>query len=125
MSAIVLFAHGARDPEWARPVQAIRSRMLELEPGLRVDTAYLEFMSPTLPETIDKLAATGTRDILIVPLFMAQSGHTKRDLPALLNAARLRHPSLTLRIATPIGEAPEVVLAIARYACAAAGTALP
>lgn len=124
MSAIVLFAHGARDPEWARPVQAIRSRMLELEPGLRVDTAYLEFMSPTLPETIDKLAATGTRDILIVPLFMAQSGHTKRDLPALLDAARSRHPSLTLRIATPIGEAPEVVLAIARYACAAAGTAL-
>ncbi len=119
MSAVILFAHGARDPQWARPVRAIRSRMLALEPWLRVETAFLEFMSPTLPEAIDSLSAAGIRDVLVLPLFMAQSGHTKRDLPALLDAARVRHPTLSLRVATPIGEAPEVVDAIARYACAA------
>ncbi|MCK7502329.1 MAG: CbiX/SirB N-terminal domain-containing protein [Comamonadaceae bacterium] len=48
--------------------------------------------------------------------FMAQSGHTKRDLPALLAAAWERHPQLDIKLAVPIGEAPDVVSAIARYA---------
>lgn len=119
MSALVLFAHGARDPEWARPIQAVRSRILAREPGLRVEVAYLEFMSPTLPEVIEQLAVAGTREVVIIPLFMAQSGHTKRDLPALLEQAHRRHPEVAVRLATPIGEAPEVVEAIAAYACAA------
>ena len=49
-------------------------------------------------------------------MFMAQSGHTRRDLPALLDEARGRHPGLRLEVAAPIGEAPAVVAAIAEYA---------
>jgi len=116
MKAIVLFAHGARDPEWAKPILAIRAAMLERAPQVRVEAAFLEFIAPQLPETIDGLVAAGHHDITIVPMFMAQSGHTKRDLPALLDAAIARHAGLALHLATPIGEAAGVVAAIAEYA---------
>jgi len=116
MKATILFAHGARNPEWAQPILAIRDTMLALQPTARVEAAFLEFIAPLLPDAIDALASAGYDDIVIVPIFMAQTGHTKRDLPALLEAARTRHPGLQLRVATPIGEAPSVVAAIAGYA---------
>ena len=115
-SATILFAHGARNPEWRKPLEAIRDAVLARRPGARVEIAFLEFLEPTLPEAVDRIAAEGYRELAIVPIFMAQSGHTKRDLPALLAAARERHPRLDIRLAIPIGEASEVVSAIAAYA---------
>jgi len=116
MQARILFAHGARNPDWAQPILAIREAMLARRPETRVEVAFLEFIAPQLPETIDGLVADGFRAIVIVPIFMAQSGHTKRDLPALLDAARARHDGLAITVATPIGEAASVVAAIAEYA---------
>lgn len=115
-SATILFAHGARNPEWRKPLEAIRDAMLAAAPGRRVELAFLEFLAPSLPEAIDAVAGEGCRELVIVPIFMAQSGHTKRDLPALLAAAWERHPQLEIRLAIPIGEAPDVVRAIAAYA---------
>jgi sirohydrochlorin cobaltochelatase len=114
--ATILFAHGARNPEWRKPLEAIRDAMLAAEPGRRVEVAFLEFLDPSLPQAIDAVAAAGCRELVVVPIFMAQSGHTKRDLPALLAAAGERHPRLEIRLAIPMGEAPEVVRAIAAYA---------
>ena len=42
MHGIVLFAHGARDPEWARPFEAIRDRIRTARPECPIDLAYLE-----------------------------------------------------------------------------------
>lgn len=116
MKAKILFAHGARNPDWAQPILSIREAMLKRRPEARVEVAFLEFIAPQLPQAIDLLVAGGCRDIVIVPIFMAQSGHTKRDLPALIDAARARHAGLNITVATPIGEAATVVAAIADYA---------
>lgn len=117
-TATILFAHGARNPQWRKPLEAIRDAMLAREPGARVELAFLEFLPPTLSEAIDGIVAAGHKRLTIVPIFMAQSGHTKRDLPAILAAAWERHPQLDIRLATPIGEARDVVQAIAAYALA-------
>ncbi len=114
--ATLLFAHGARNPEWRKPLETIRAAMLERQPQARVEVAFLEFLPPSLPEAIDVLAAEGRRDLVIVPVFMAQSGHTQRDLPALLAAATQRFPDVAIRVAAPIGEVPSVVHSIAAYA---------
>ncbi|TRZ66877.1 MAG: cobalamin biosynthesis protein CbiX [Rhodocyclaceae bacterium] len=116
MKAKILLAHGARNPDWARPILGIREAMLARRPEARVEVAFLEFIAPQLPETIDTLVADGCLELVIVPIFMAQSGHTKRDLPALLDAARARHEGLVIEVLTPIGEAASVVAAIAGYA---------
>lgn len=121
---IILFAHGARNPDWAKPLEAIRESMLVRQPRAKVELAFLEFIPPRLPEAIDRFAQAGIAEIVVVPIFMARSGHTKRDLPGLLAEAQRRHPSIDVRIAAPIGEAPEVVAAIAAYALACANPAL-
>jgi sirohydrochlorin cobaltochelatase len=115
MRGLVLFAHGARDPEWARPFEAIRDRIHAQRPELPVALAYLEIMSPTLEEALDALAAQGASSITVVPLFMAQGGHLKKDLPRILDDIRARKPGLAVSLETAIGDVPELLDAIAAW----------
>ena len=39
---LLLFAHGARDPNWARPFEAVRARLRELAPGVEVGRHQLQ-----------------------------------------------------------------------------------
>ncbi|NTV12010.1 MAG: cobalamin biosynthesis protein CbiX [Zoogloea sp.] len=115
--AIILFAHGARDPEWAAPVRRIEEYLRAQAPQAHVDVAFLEFMTPSLNEAIDAAAVAGIRRVVVVPVFLASGGHLKRDVPVLVEAARLRHPGCGIELAPPIGEDEHVAQAIA--ACAA------
>lgn len=117
--ALILFGHGARDPQWAQPMQRVATLLAAQAPALAVRLAFLEFMTPTLPEAIDELAVAH-REIVVVPMFMAQAGHLKRDLPQLIEAACARHPALGIRLAGPVGEAEAVLRAIAGHALALA-----
>jgi sirohydrochlorin cobaltochelatase len=115
MRGIVLFAHGARDPEWARPFEAIRDRARRSRPEFPVQLAYLEMMAPTLAQAVDSLVAQGASAITIFPLFMAQGGHLKEDVPKMLDAIRATHPHLPLSLESPIGEVPEILDAITEW----------
>lgn len=116
MSAgLILFGHGARDPQWAEPMRRVAALVRSSNPGLRVELAFLEFIAPTLPDAIDLLAPECGR-ITVVPMFVAQAGHHKRDVPELLRQARERHPSLSVELAPPFGESDDVLAAIAGYA---------
>lgn len=114
--AVVLFGHGARDPQWAGPMQRIRARMLEAPGAPRVELAFLELMAPTLEVAIAGLAADGVTQIAVVPVFLAQGGHLKRDVPLLIEAARAAHPACRIELALAVGEVDGVIDAIAGYA---------
>jgi sirohydrochlorin cobaltochelatase len=88
MHGIVLFAHGARDPEWARPFREICARIRTSRPEYPIELAFLELMEPTLEEAIRSLADRGASAITVFPLFMAQGGHLKDDLPKILGEIR-------------------------------------
>jgi sirohydrochlorin cobaltochelatase len=115
MRGLVLFAHGARDPEWARPFEAIRDRVRAQRPEYPIALAYLEMMSPTLEEAIDTVAGAGASSITVFPLFMAQGGHLKQDLPRILDAVRASRPHVPIRLETAIGDVPELLDAIAGW----------
>ena len=126
-NSIVLLAHGARDPEWARPIEAMAARLRNLLPGTEVTLAFLEFMPPDIDSAVNALAARGARHIRVVPVFLAQAGHVKRELPARVAALRaslsVAHPDLIIELEPAIGEQGEVIDAIARSVARIAGKA--
>lgn len=115
---LILFAHGARDPEWALPFEDIRARVSSRRPDLAVALAYLDIMSPRLDAAVDRMVAEGAADITVAPLFMAQGGHLKTDVPRLLGDAQRRHPGLGLHLLAPVGEVEAVLSAIAAWLAA-------
>jgi sirohydrochlorin cobaltochelatase len=112
-SAVILLAHGAREREWALPFESIRDRLRAA--GLTVELAFLEIMSPSLEETAARLAERGVATVTIVPLLLAQGAHLKRDLPAMVGTIRKRHAKTEFRVMPALGEAPEIVAAIAAW----------
>jgi len=118
-NGLLLFCHGARDPNWARPFEAVMVRIRELQPDMPVALAFLEFMSPGLVDAGQTLAVAGCDNVEVVPLFLGTGGHVRKDLPALMDHLRLAHPQVSWSVQPSIGESPRVIAAIADAAMSA------
>ena len=114
-SALVLFAHGARDPRWAQPFQKLQAIASERLPHAQVELAFLELMEPRLPAVVSQLADAGCTQVSVVPVFLGQGGHVLRDLPPLIQELREKYPQLELTVADAVGESAAVLEAIASY----------
>ncbi|GAC1545663.1 MAG: CbiX/SirB N-terminal domain-containing protein [Collimonas sp.] len=113
--ALVLFAHGARDPNWAAPFVSLQQLIQQQRPQLLVRLAFLELMQPDLPQLLQQLVAAGVNEVSVVPVFLGQGGHVRRDLPALITQAQQQYPQLAITVAQAVGEQPDVQNAIADY----------
>jgi sirohydrochlorin cobaltochelatase len=98
------------------PFEAVAGRIRGAAPQLAVELAYLELMSPTLPEAGERLVGAGCTRVDVVPLFLGTGGHVRQDLPALLEGLRAAHPSVRWRLRPAIGEADSVIDAMAEAA---------
>jgi len=114
-AALVLFAHGSSDPEWAKPFRAIQQKVAAQKPALTVELAFLQLMEPTLAQTVDRLAQSGHTRLTVAPLFMAEGAHLKRDLADLIKTLRERHPEMDLTLLPAAGEVDDVLDAISTW----------
>ncbi|MGI5140285.1 sirohydrochlorin chelatase [Streptomyces sp. CA-106110] len=102
--ALVLVAHGSRDPRALSTVRTLAERVRELRPHLPVHLGHIELNEPLLPDT---LAALGDPGAVLVPLLVSRGHHVKRDIPEAVAAART-----DIRIAAPLGPHPLLVEAL-------------
>ena len=115
-TGLILFAHGARDPRWAAPFEAVAAEVRLQQTQTRVQLAFLEFMQPTLPEAAAQLVQQGCRQIDVLPMFLGSGGHVRQDLPKLLDQIRANFPVVNVRLHPAIGEVGSVTSAMARAA---------
>ena len=120
-TALILFAHGARDPEWANPMRRVQSVVRERVTDVPVELAFLEFMTPTLPECAAQLIAQGAEKVVILPMFIARGGHLKKEVPEMLAVLRCTYPNVEFSLGGAIGEHDAVVQAMASAALEVAG----
>jgi sirohydrochlorin cobaltochelatase len=113
--ALVLFAHGARAAGWAAPFERLRALAAARRPDCTVSLAFLELMTPSLTDEVAALAARGVEHVTVVPVFLGQGGHLRRDLPELVERLRAAHPGLQIAVAGPVGEDPGVLAAMVDY----------
>lgn len=117
---LLLFAHGARDPRWSAPFEAVAEQLRALRPRDAVRLAFLEFMTPSLGQAGAELVRLGCRHVQVLPMFLGAGGHVRKDLPALVQALRDDCPQTTFTLHTAVGEDPGVIAAMASWAAASA-----
>jgi sirohydrochlorin cobaltochelatase len=123
--ALILFAHGARSASWAAPFERLRDLTQSREPEVRVELAFLELMSPRLPDVMSALVAGGTTDITVVPVFLGQGGHVLRDLPLMLDELRVAYPQAAIKVVEAAGENAAVLRALSDYCVSALSDTAP
>ncbi|MET7652326.1 MULTISPECIES: sirohydrochlorin chelatase [unclassified Streptomyces] len=102
--ALVVVAHGSRDPRALSTVRTLLDRVREQRPGLSVRLGHIELNEPLLTDTLADLDAHGTTDAVLVPLLLARGYHVKRDIPEMAAQARVH-----TRVAAPLGPHPFLV----------------
>ncbi len=126
-NAIILFAHGSRDPLWRAPLEAVASAIAAKHPSTPVRCAYLELCSPDLPTVTTEVIAShavyqranGISEALtirIVPMFLGMGKHAREDLPELVTALQSEHPQVSFEVAQAIGEDARVTALLADIA---------
>ena len=120
-TALILFAHGARDPEWANPMRRVQAVVRQRMSIVPVELAFLEFMAPTLPERAAELIAQGADKIVVLPMFVARGGHLKKETPEMIDILRSTYPQVEFSLGNAIGEHEMVVQAMASAALEVAG----
>ncbi|MFB7999219.1 sirohydrochlorin chelatase [Streptomyces sp. NPDC056002] len=100
--ALVVVAHGSRDPRALATVQALLDKVREERPGLPVHLGHIELNEPLLTDTLAGLAPGRA---VLAPLLLSRGYHVKQDIPAALATA----PHLTARVAPPLGPHPLLV----------------
>jgi sirohydrochlorin cobaltochelatase len=129
--AIILFAHGSRDPLWRAPLEAVASAIAAQHPNTPVRCAYLELCAPDLPTVTTEIIASravfqranglndalnGVFSVRIVPMFLGMGKHAREDLPELVAALRVAHPTVHFEVLAPIGEDTRVTTLLADIA---------
>ncbi len=110
---LVLLAHGARDPSWAAPFEAVVARVRVKAPDVIVRLAFLELMTPRLEDVGYELADLGCSQVDVVPVFLGMGGHVRRDVPAQVDQLRQSHAGVVWKLHDAVGETAHVIAAIA------------
>ncbi|WP_250027539.1 sirohydrochlorin chelatase [Paractinoplanes maris] len=83
--AVVLVAHGSRDPRAAASTEALARAVRRAHPSWEVHAAYLDHAGP---RPLDVLAALPGRRAVLVPLLLTAAYHGRVDVPAILDDAK-------------------------------------
>lgn len=115
MNGILFFCHGSRDAQWRVPFEQIHTEFRGMHASKLSELAFLEFMTPDFAAGVKSLVDRDATSIRVIPLFLAQGAHTRRDLGDLLEKAQLDHPSIRFTVAPAIGEVDSIRAAIASW----------
>lgn len=106
---IILLAHGSSDPRWKVPFERLLARVTGVVSEDKVTLAYMELCKPSIEDVLDILPPEKAH-IAVFPLFFAQGRHLRVDVPKQLE--KLNTEQRTLTLLNPIGDDPEVVMAM-------------
>ncbi len=87
--ALLLVAHGSRDPRSASHLCRLADRIGELAPELSVGLGFLEQSEPSVAQALSHLVQAGQEDIVVVPMLLGSAFHAEIDLPAQLEATQV------------------------------------
>jgi sirohydrochlorin ferrochelatase len=114
----LLVAHGSRNPRTAADHAALCNAVADAVAGpsapATVLPAFLEISEPSIGDAIDAAVAGGATSVTVLPLFVHVGNHVERDIPAIVDEARRRHPGTTVALRPHIGAGADFVELVAR-----------
>ena len=112
--ALVLVAHGSRDPRAADATRALTRAVAAARPGAVVRESYLDHAGPRPDEVLHALESAGHPRAVLVPLLLTAAYHGRIDVPEVVRTARadgLRMPVAISEVIGPFdGVLPDLLL---------------
>jgi sirohydrochlorin ferrochelatase len=108
--AVVLVAHGSRDPRAAESTEALTRAVAAAHPEWEVHASYLDHAGPRPLDVLTWLETAGHRQAVLVPLLLTAAYHGKVDVPAVVGQAREAGLRIGVRISDVLGPVSDLLL---------------
>lgn len=108
----MLLSPGSLAVDDMRPLGALAAALAEAGGYTAVELAHVRYLPPGLLEAVAAVVATGATVVSVVPLLLVRDRDARDHVPALVEAARRRHPGLTIRMTAPLAESPGLTDAV-------------
>lgn len=106
--AVLLLGHGSRRSEASSAMWQVADILRGSGAYDIVQPAYMSFNRPSIPEAIDSCVAMGAERIIMAPYFLHMGAHVTKDLPAMMEDGRQRHPGVEIVLGQHIGFHPKI-----------------
>jgi len=98
-TGLLIMAHGSPDADANAAIYAIARRVRASDCYAAVSVCFMDLNKPRISDAIDDMIDCGIRHLVTAPFFLQLGNHVKDDLPAIIAAARARHPAATILLA--------------------------
>lgn len=107
-TAVLIVSHGSRSAKTKEEVAAL-VKVLQERSGIGIfEYAFLEIEPPDIPQGLDTCVAKGAGRVIVLLNFLNSGRHVNDDIPAIVRAAKERHPAVGFSISTPVGQHPKI-----------------
>ena len=93
-TAILLIAHGSRQHSANEDLQELAARLAAQGTYPIVEPCFLELAEPELKAGGDRCVELGATRVLMIPYFLSEGVHLRRDLTAARDELNRRHPDV-------------------------------
>lgn len=107
-TSILLVGHGSRNRDGNTEILHFAAQWRERHPAWRIETCFIEHADVLLDGGLDR-AVRDARQVLVIPFILNAAGHVKMELPAAIEEARARHPSVRFSCTRHLGMGREIL----------------
>lgn len=100
---ILIIAHGSRAKQTIDTMETIFDYVRKQFPGLPMQLAYMEFCDINLETGLDLLKEQGVNDITVVPYFLFEGMHIRKDIPEEIGKYMEDNPGIRIRMGNILG----------------------
>jgi sirohydrochlorin ferrochelatase len=118
-SALLLIAHGSREPEANADLHYVVSDMRRRGAYALVEACFLELAQPDIDAGAAHCVAQGAERVVLLPYFLSAGIHVRRDLTAAQQRLAERFAQVRFSLAEPLGRHPLLIEVVAQRAAEA------
>ena len=108
ITTYLLAGHGSRNREGNEEIEQFAEQWRAMHPDRRIEVCFIEHADILLNEGLDRAAQDADR-VVLIPFILNAAGHVKMELPAAVNAARARHPTIEFFVTRHLGMGREIL----------------
>lgn len=103
-TGIIILGHGSKLHKANKLLSEV-ARIIKKKNNFNIiEPSYLQFHQPDFPGSIKKVVQKGCKKIIIVPFFLFEGNHVKRDIPHVVKKAIDKYPDVRFVFTKSLGE---------------------
>ncbi len=110
-TTLLLAGHGSRNREGNDEIEKFATLWRKNHPDWRIEVCFIEHADVLLNDGLDR-AAKASQLVVLIPFILNAAGHVKMEIPAALEAARLRHPEVEFVVTRHLGMGREILIVL-------------